>query len=364
MESFSVLIADVSPVYRKMFARSVMGIYKNAPLTFVGNCEETLALVCRCGYDIIVIDDELPGTGLSNLIREIKRVQPDTYILITAKPSQSDKELFSRFLSAGADECMVKPLYDNYNDNLIIIRQKLKEIVRLIGKFSHGSGIIAQKDKPVATLQDGSEKKTVEGKPENISFKPDIILIAASTGGPSALEFIVTDLPATLPVPILVIQHMPEHFIGTMAKNMDRKAKLKVKVAQDGEIVTAGTVYIAPGGVHARLGVRKRITLEDSPPIGGLRPAADVLFESASETIAVKKVLAIILTGMGSDGCEGVAKLKSKKDCYCVVQSENTCVVYGMPRVVEEAGLADKVMDLDQIPLVIEAFTGKDMRLK
>ena len=362
MDNFSVLVADESPVYRKMFARALTGINKNASLTFVGSSEETLALVCRCSYDIIVIDAQLSGASVSVLAREIKRVQPDTYILITERPFLENNKRSEKAVSTSADECMIKPIYDNYNDNLIIIRQKLKEIAKKIGKLNI---------KPVAIIKEGTKSTTsdegtkkVKPSTEALPFVPDIILIAASTGGPSALEFITTDLPASLPVPIVIIQHMPEHFIDTMAKNMDRKAKLKVKVAEDGELVTAGTVYIAPGGVHTRLGIRKKIVLDDSPPIGGLRPAADVLFDSAAETLSIKKVLIIILTGMGSDGCEGVAALKSKKDCYCIVQSEQTCVVYGMPRVVEEAGLADSVLDLDRISTVIESIPCKDKRTK
>ncbi|MCL2628304.1 MAG: hypothetical protein FWD44_06385 [Oscillospiraceae bacterium] len=353
---FSVLIADESPVYRKMFARSIMGINKTAALTFVGCNDETIALVCRCSYDIIVIDDELTGTGIVPLVRDIKRVQPDAYILIAANPSQSNLKFFEEIMSVGANECMTKPIYDSYNDNLIIIRQKLREIVKHLGMYTTkpvASGSVGKKQAAVLTE---TTAKPVSEVPEDMNFRPDIILIAASTGGPSALELIIPELPATLSIPIVIIQHMPEHFIDTMAQNMDRKSKLKVKVAQNGELVTSGTVYIAPGGVHTRLGVRRKIVLDDSPPIGGVRPAADVLFESAADTLSVKKVLIIVLTGMGSDGCEGIAKLKSKKDCFCIVQSEQTCVVYGMPRVVEEAGLADRIVDLDKISNIIESL--------
>jgi len=364
MENFSVLVADESPVYRKMFARSVMGINKNAALTFVGHSDEIIALVCRCSYDIIIIDAEIPGTSVLSLIREIKRVQPDTFILLTERPSPGNNAFFDKALSAGANECMTKPIDDNYNDNLIIIRQKIKEILKIIGKYSTKPAIELDKNKTKPSAQE-TVLRTQPEKPTNqISFSPDIILIAASTGGPSALEFIITELPASLTIPILIIQHMPEHFIGTMAQNMNRKSKLKVKVAEDGEIVTAGTVYIAPGGVHTRLGIRKKIALDDSPPIGGLRPAADVLFEAVSDTIAIKKVMVIMLTGMGSDGCEGLQKLKSNKDCYCIIQSEQTCVVYGMPRVVEEAGLADSILDLDQISEAIEAASENPKRAK
>jgi two-component system chemotaxis response regulator CheB len=154
---------------------------------------------------------------------------------------------------------------------------------------------------------------------------------------------------------------MPPSFIESLAQHLDNKSQLKVKVAEDHESVRAGTAYIAPGGVHTKLGSNYKIRLDDSPPLNGIRPAADVLFGSIAESFAELGVLVVILTGMGNDGEAGLTRLKEKLSCYCLAQSEKTCVVYGMPRAVAEAGLADAIVDLDKIPAEIESLDYANM---
>ena len=185
-------------------------------------------------------------------------------------------------------------------------------------------------------------------------FRPEIVLVASSTGGPFALEEILSNLGTQFPPPILIVQHMLAHFTEILAQNLDMKSQLRVKVAESGELILDGSVYIAPGGVHMKLDMENRICLDDSPMINGVKPAADALFSSVAESFAGSKVLAIVLTGMGRDGEGGLALLKKKKDCICLAQSERTCTVYGMPRVVAECGLADMVLDLDEIPREME----------
>jgi two-component system chemotaxis response regulator CheB len=185
-------------------------------------------------------------------------------------------------------------------------------------------------------------------------FSPEIVLIAASTGGPFALKSILSNLPCNFPVPVLIVQHMPQYFSENLAQHLNQQSKLKIKVAESRETITAGTVYIAPGDKHMKLDRKKKIYLDNSPPVNGIRPAADILFESVAESFLDTRVLAIILTGMGDDGKKGLAKLKEKQNCLCYTQSENTCVVYGMPRAAAENGLADRVLDLDEIPYEIE----------
>ena len=187
--------------------------------------------------------------------------------------------------------------------------------------------------------------------------KPGIVLVASSTGGPMALESILPKLSGDFPVPVLVVQHMLMQFIQTLANSLDMKSSLRVKVAENRETISAGSVYIAPGGVHMKLDSRKRIRFDESPPINGVRPAADILFESVAESFTAQGVLAVILTGMGRDGVNGLARLKEKHKCFCLAQSEETCVVYGMPRAVVEAGYADMILDLDKIPAEIELLT-------
>jgi two-component system chemotaxis response regulator CheB len=185
--------------------------------------------------------------------------------------------------------------------------------------------------------------------------KVDVLAIGVSTGGPSALADLLPTLPANLGVPIVIVQHMPPLFTASLAASLDRQCAFKVKEAVDGEPVLPDVAYLAPGGRHMVLAPPKpgefhpTVRLTDDPPVNSCRPAVDILFQSLAQ-VYTKNVLSVVLTGMGRDGTDGVARLKQTPNaCYCIAQSEGTCVVYGMPRSVVEANLADEVLDLDQI---------------
>ncbi len=179
----------------------------------------------------------------------------------------------------------------------------------------------------------------------------DIVVIAASTGGPQALKHVIGQLPADCPVPIAMVLHMPLGYTEVYAAKLNEAAALTVIEAQGGEEVTAGTVYLAPAGRHLVFArdpsgtVRTRLSLH--PLDTAHRPAADVLFQSAAEVYG-GRVLGVVLTGMGSDGREGAAWIKAKGG-RIITEAEESCVVYGMPRSVVEAGLSDESAALDRI---------------
>lgn len=186
--------------------------------------------------------------------------------------------------------------------------------------------------------------------------KVGALAIAASTGGPNALATLIPSLPVDLGIPIFVVQHMPPVLTTSLAAGLGAKTRLKVKEAADGERVTANVVYIAPGGWH--MGVQAGppgsgpaasvlIRLSGDPPENGVRPAADVLLRSLVPLYGAN-VLVAILTGMGSDGLNGVKTLK-QLGCYCLTQSQASCVVYGMPRAVDEAGFSDERVPLETL---------------
>ena len=199
-----------------------------------------------------------------------------------------------------------------------------------------------------------SEKKvlTPRGAPR---AQMRLVVIGSSTGGPQALQTVITGLPKNFPCPVVIVQHMPAGFTGALAQRLHGVAQVNVREAQDGELLEAGCVYIAPGSYHLRIrhesGVR-RIALSDEPPVGNHRPAVNVMYESVAHL--GKDVVAVILTGMGSDGREGMREIK-KNGGYCIAQDEKTCVVYGMPKSVIDAGLADEICPLPQIARAIEA---------
>ena len=355
MDDIKVLVADNSLVYKKMITQGVKEVNDNSSVIYAADGDEAVRLIKRNNYDVIIIDAEISGLGLLELLKVIKVNLPRAFVLVMVRPSSAHDKLFTEAISKGATECMVKPIYDSYSDNLEIIKRKITDINKTL-REDFGKKEAAKKIEPVPL------PVIVKEPDKEIRLCPDIVLIAASTGGPFALEAIMSQIREDFSVPILIVQHIPSNFTENLAKNLNHKSKITIKVAEHKETIAAGTAYIAPGGAHMKLDARNRIILDDSPPRGGIRPAADVLFESVAESYPGDKVLAVILTGMGSDGRDGLIKLKEKKECYCLSQSEKTCVVYGMPRAVAEEGLTDKVLDLDKISSEIESLIFSEIK--
>lgn len=190
---------------------------------------------------------------------------------------------------------------------------------------------------------------------KNGSSRMRLVVIGSSTGGPQALQTVITGLPEHFPCPVVIVQHMPAGFTNALAGRLDGVSKVRVCEAKNGDVLEAGGVYIAPGNYHLRIldeaGIR-RIALSDEPPVGNHRPAVNVMYESVAHL--GRDVVAVILTGMGNDGRDGLRKIKENGG-YCIAQDEATCVVYGMPKSVIEAGLADEICPLPQIASAIEA---------
>ncbi len=179
-----------------------------------------------------------------------------------------------------------------------------------------------------------------------------IIALACSTGGPQALHTFVPMLPEKLSVPLVIVQHMPEGFTASLAARLDQISKIKVKEAENGEYFMPGTVYITPGGKHMRICEDASHTafchLDDMPPVNSLKPCADVMYNSLSKS-SFDEIICVVLTGMGADGSEGIRYLKQFKKTYVISQEASTCVVYGMPKAVEQGGLSNEVVPLNSV---------------
>lgn len=183
-------------------------------------------------------------------------------------------------------------------------------------------------------------------------MKPDLIAVASSTGGPSALRKICSGLSEKINIPILIVQHMPKGFTHSFAQSLNVLCKLKVKEAENGEKLENGTVYIAPGGFHMKVDERrgnKVIQLSGGENVNGVKPAADKLFDSIGRIYKDKSILTVVITGMGKDGAAGVKIIKERCECYCITESKETAVIYGMPKVVYENGNSDEEVKLEDI---------------
>lgn len=187
---------------------------------------------------------------------------------------------------------------------------------------------------------------------EGKSAGSKIVAIACSTGGPKALQQVIPKLPVNLAVPVLIVQHMPAGFTEALAGRLNTLSELAVSEAADGDVIVPGHVYLAKGGRHM-LAVKQPsgkhvIKYTDDPPREGVRPCANYMYESLADS-AYDEVVCIVMTGMGSDGTEGIKNLKLKKKVTVVSQNEETCTVYGMPRSITVAGLSQKEVPLEQL---------------
>lgn len=179
-----------------------------------------------------------------------------------------------------------------------------------------------------------------------------LVVIASSTGGPKALQSVVPLFPKNMPYPIVIVQHMPAGFTASLAARLNEMSEITVKEAEDGEVLQKGTLYIAQGGKQCEL-VQKSpgvyaFSENDKPPRGGLKPCADIFFESLVDT-SLEEIFCAVLTGMGSDGTKGIQLIKKHKKVSAIAQSQETCVVFGMPRAAEAAGIVDSMVPLDHI---------------
>lgn len=234
------------------------------------------------------------------------------------------------------------------------------------GSFSHVS-VPERIVTPLPTTPKQAVPVTVErgklrtNKHYGASAQIKLVAIACSTGGPKALKSVIPFLPANLDAPVVIVQHMPKDFTYMMAQKLDAASPLRVKEAEDGEIIRKGTVYVAPGGYHLNLdhhGTEEKVRLSDEPIREGVKPCANYMYESLRASI-YDEITCVVLTGMGADGTAGIRALAENNNVmYTISQNESTCVVYGMPKAVYEAGLVNEVVPLTEIANAIVKNVG------
>lgn len=351
MEKLKVLIAEKDIYVRKCLAEAVDGTDFGKAVHVCSS--ETIALdwLEHSTMDVILLDVYLLKTGGLGILKKISGKYPELRIVVTGTNDPQDAAVAMDALKLGAMDVLLKPSAEGRPVGMDGIRGFLQALFAqmMITRYSQeaipGTGLY-----PRAQNLDKDGVCTSAKAKQSHPFGFDLLLIASSTGGPRALESVLTDLPADFNKPVLVVQHMPADFTRVLAQALDKKCNIRVREAESRDIVHPGYVYIAPGGMHMALsrpsGSQLVVELEKSPPVNGVRPSADVLFRSVAQTCQGKKVLAVILTGMGNDGTRGLMEIKQKCDCYCITQSEGSCIVYGMPKSVCDAGLSDEVAEL------------------
>ena len=330
-----VLVVDDSAYVRKV----VKEMLSRSPfLDVVGTArdgEEALKQVETLKPDVVTCDLIMPGTNGVDFIRQQMAIQPVPIVVVSIAAESSDRVLSA--LDAGAVDFVQKPS--------ALATEKVFDMAEdLVAKVKAASSA------PVAELR---RPVTAPALPIATAFtkRYDLVVIGVSTGGPQGLKSVIPRLPADFPVPVLIVLHMPIGYTESYAKRLDDASALSVTEAHEGDRLRPGVVLVAPAGRHVTLSrgtdgtVRVRLTM--SPLDTPHRPSVDVLFQSAADVYG-DRVLGLVMTGMGEDGRQGAAWIKARGGSI-LTEAEETCVVYGMPRAVVEAGLSDASVRLERL---------------
>ncbi len=363
-QMIKVLVVDDTVIYRKILKDVVSEIDNTEVIGTAPNGDLALRKMEVDKPDLVLLDVEMPvKDGLETLV-EIKAKYPEIGVIMVSGINERQASITMEALQKGAIDFVPKPIGNNIEANIQSLKNSLIPIISLFqtkkaisgakSGRSTESSIKPREVKPVSLSTPGSVRPE-SPKTQAITFAPnprkaDVLIIGISTGGPNALAKFIPFIPADIGVPILIVQHMPPMFTKSLANHLNSKSTLPVIEAEDGQIIERSKVYIAPGGKH--MAVKKEggnaiISIIDSPPVNSCKPSVDVLYESVP-SVYNNNILSVIMTGMGSDGMNGVKSLK-KTGCYSITQTEDSCVVYGMPRAVDEAGLSDESVHLDQL---------------
>jgi two-component system, chemotaxis family, protein-glutamate methylesterase/glutaminase len=340
------LIVDDTVTYRKILSDAVGGFPE---LDIAGTAPSgaiALKKMAQAPVHLVFLDVFMPDMDGLQTLERIRKEFPAVFVVMISGISTKSAESTIHALEMGAVDFIRKPDGANAEENFAQLKSDIRAVLRLVQLKIATQGILPALPAPAVP----AAKEPLRTR-AHIPASFGIIAIGVSTGGPEALNKIIPQLPGDIGVPLVLVQHMPPVFTKSLAESLAKKSRLRVVEAEEGMPLEANTVYIAPGGRHlvVRVADNKPVAgINDEPPENSCRPSVDVLFRSVANIYGDKGVLALILTGMGSDGLNGVRSLK-RKGCFCMTQSAGTCVVYGMPRAIDEAGLTDKSVPLEEI---------------
>ncbi|HEX5517175.1 MAG TPA: chemotaxis response regulator protein-glutamate methylesterase [Pseudolabrys sp.] len=362
-----VMLVDDAVVVRGLFARWVEAEPDLEVVATLRTGRDAVNQLERVDPDVVVLDVDMPeldGIAALPLLLEKKR---DLVVIMASTLTRRNAEISLRALSLGAADYIPKPGSNREVSASTAFRRDLIEKIRQLGlrakRLRHG--IKARVSRPVKSapsIVPATEETTPLRLRQMPLTPPRVLVIGASTGGPQALNRLVVQIDAVIQrAPVLITQHMPPTFTAVLAEHLARVSKFPIREASDGEEVNAGAIYLAPGGKHMKVERRDGtavIAIDDGPMVNFCKPAVDPLFASAAEVWG-NKVLALVLTGMGSDGLAGAKEIVAAGG-HVIAQDEETSVVWGMPGQVTNAGLCSAVLPLPEIGgRITRLFTGE-----
>lgn len=333
-----VLIVDDSSFFRKRLTEIVDSDPRLQVVGTASNGQEAIDQVQSLRPDVVTMDLEMPVMDGISAVRKIKALRQTPVLMLSTWTTEGAKSTLDA-LEAGATDFLPKRFEELSSDHNEAKAKLCQRIYQLAQGFQAGQQKVSQPD-PAKVRKNDANKLAL----------PDLVAIGTSTGGPVALQKVMTQLPAAYPSPIVMVQHMPANFTPSFAERLDKQCQIHVKQAEHGESLLPGTAYLAPGGqqllIKGRPG-RLYLHVEEGDPNETYKPCIDLTFNSIAR-VCPAKTLAIILTGMGSDGCEGSRAIKQLGGTIWA-QDQLSSTIYGMPMAVAKAGLVDKILDINDI---------------
>ncbi len=329
-----VVVADDSAFMRRLITDALTE--RGAQVVGVGrDGDEALELCALHRPDVLSLDLAMPGKDGIDVLRELRRIGSPVAVVVVSAFSPAHGAHAVDVLAEGAVELVAKPT-------------GAALAAGFFGELYDKMCLAAMSRRPrTPTASAASAARTLPSL-RRAGGPKRAVVIACSTGGPKALASLVPALPSDLGDGTVIVQHMPAGFTASLATRLDNASDLSVAEARGGERLSPQTALVAPGGRHLHLHEGGRVTLGDEPEIGGLRPRADITIRDAARAFGERMVL-VVLTGMGKDGLEGAREVR-RAGGRILVEAEATCTVYGMPRAVAEAGLADLQLPLHELP--------------
>jgi two-component system chemotaxis response regulator CheB len=368
MNKLKVMVIDDSVLYRKVLTDALGTISDVEVVDTANSGTVALSKLERIKVDFVTLDFEMPGlNGIQTLI-QIKKKFPNVEVIMVSTCTMEGAEVTFKALENGALDYITKPecptvqqninfLSKEFIERVSAIRVRKKSLAKQTIFERHGTtGSVTKPETKVMSNKVTSTKNNLSiahGRMQRLMKtmgRVEVVVIAVSTGGPSALSRLIPLLPDSLRVPVLVVQHMPATFTNALARNLDGKSSIKVVEANDGMVMEKGTVYIAPGGQQMKAVKENnisKIVITDDPPVNNCKPSADYMI-NAIKNVYKNNVLGVILTGMGRDGANSLKALHDL-GCKVIAQDEKTCVVYGMPKEAVKLGAVDVQLPIEKI---------------
>jgi two-component system chemotaxis response regulator CheB len=349
-----ILVVDDSALMRRVLCDIINEDSRFEVVDTAANGLIALEKITKHTYDAVVLDVNMPKMDGITFLKELQKRNISAKIMMASTETRESSAITIRALELGALDFVEKPgsfllaQNDHFKDKLvdtlaIVVNSSLPKIRRI----SRTAPITKKKIEEIASI-----KKVKAGK--------RIVAIASSTGGPRALQQVITILPKCLNAPVVIVQHMPKGFTASFAERLDTLSEADVKEAEENDVLEKGKVYIARGGSHLKIyekGGKSYLRYSDEPVREGVKPSANYMYESLMDT-SYDEILCVVLTGMGADGTEGIKNLREKKKLGIVAQDEETCTVYGMPRSIVKTGLVDEVKPIEEIAKTIIEKVG------